>query len=348
MKVLHILNSSRLSGAENVAAEIITSFKHKIEMAYASPSGDISQALLCRGINYLPLKQLSKQEIRRVIEDYKPDIIHAHDIRASVQAARVNTRIPIISHIHGNHNDMKSISLKSILYLLCLRRFDHVIAVSDSVVNEYVFSKQLSSRCTVLYNVVDKDRIQENIVKDKQSYKYDFVFLGRLAYPKNPQRVVTIAAKVCKRLPNVRFGIIGDGNLRKTAEEIVDLEGISDNVTFCGYLTNPYKALSEAKALLMCSEFEGTPMAVLEAMLLGIPVVSTPVDGVKDIIVNGQEGFLSNDDNDLVDSIVRLIVDKNLQQFMSSNVKKKAELINNIEEYKSKILTIYDKCLINH
>ena len=90
MKILHVLASNKFSGAENVACQIIKMFSDRepgIEMAYCSPKGEIEQALNKEKIDYYPLKKLNKRELKRVIKTFKPDIIHAHDMRASFYSA---------------------------------------------------------------------------------------------------------------------------------------------------------------------------------------------------------------------------------------------------------------------
>ena len=68
-----------------------------------------------------------------------------------------------------------------------------------------------------------------------------------------------------------------------------------------GYMSNPYKALKSAKVFLMASRYEGTPMSVLEAMALGVPVVSTPVDGIADVVEPGINGYLEEEDDALAE-----------------------------------------------
>ncbi|UJF15263.1 glycosyltransferase [Jeotgalibaca sp. MA1X17-3] len=122
---------------------------------------------------------------------------------------------------------------------------------------------------------------------------------------------------------------------------IFEKEGVSDRVTFTGSLSYPYKAIKQSKCMLFCSRFEGTPIAGLEAMALGIPIVSTPTDGMKDLITNNETGFLSDDDNLLAQSIINLILKEDLNKQMSKKTLKKFKEINNEEYYKEKLENIY-------
>ena len=89
MRILHILTSNRFSGAENVVCQIIGMMKDEpdVEMRYCSPDGQIREALAEREITFAPISELSVSEVKRAIKETKPDIIHAHDMRASFVAA---------------------------------------------------------------------------------------------------------------------------------------------------------------------------------------------------------------------------------------------------------------------
>ena len=88
MKVIHVLNSNRYSGAENVAITIIKELNNEMDCLYACPRGPIEEILKKENIKYIPIKKLSIREINKVIKEYNPDIIHAHDFRASIICSR--------------------------------------------------------------------------------------------------------------------------------------------------------------------------------------------------------------------------------------------------------------------
>lgn len=342
MRVLHILRSSRLSGAENVVADICMMFKGEHEMAYCSPDGPIRHALADRGVKYLPLKKLNSGEIRQAVGSLKPDVIHAHDVRASVLAAYNSGGIPVISHIHGNNDDMRKLGLKPLLYLNAARKARKVVVVSESCLNDYIFKKQIIGKAVFLRNIVYTARINMLLDKDPGEYNFDFVYAGRLSHPKNPLRVARVAAGVLKLCPGATFGVIGSGELEKGMRAVFTREGVADRVTFTGMLPYPYKALKQAKCILMCSRYEGTPVVALEALTLGVPVIATPVDGLRGIIHNGINGYSSHDDVELCNYVVELIKNADLRRTLSHNSIKMAQTINNVRRYKVSLLDIYN------
>ncbi|MCB2312025.1 glycosyltransferase [Clostridium tagluense] len=342
MKILHLLSSNKFSGAENVACQIINMFKGEIDMLYCSPEGPIAESLIDKSIKYRPIKSLSVAEVKRSINEYKPDIIHAHDFKASVLAVLCTKQIPIISHLHGKKAAMSKLSLKSLVYKVFLKRIKKVIVVSKSILNEFYFKNDMEDKTTVLYNVVNAGMLKKIELIE---YKFDCVYLGRFVYEKNPERLIEIISMVVKRLPDAKIVLIGDGVLLDKAKQLSESLNLNNNITFTGFIANPYEILASSKIMIMSSRTEGTPMCLLESMALGVPIVSTPVDGIKELIENEVDGFYYEKDEDIVNAICRLIVDKNLRGIISDKIYTKAISINNIENYKSVILSVYESSL---
>ncbi|WP_287968282.1 glycosyltransferase [Catenibacterium sp.] len=343
MRVIHLLQSPRFSGAENVVCQIISMLdgNNDIEMMYCSCDGQIREALKERNIKFLPISDLTVKEVKRIIKEYKPDIIHAHDMRASFISALACGNIPIISHIHNNNFDSRGISLKSIAYLYAGMRAKHIFWVSDSSYNGYYFHNLFKRKSEVLYNIISIDNLYSKMALDNNNYDYDIVYLGRLTEQKNPLRLMKVCREIVNQLPSVKIAVIGTGDLEdETHKEAKQLE-LDSNVTFLGFQNNPYKILHDSKLMIMTSLWEGTPMCVLEAMSLGVPVVSTPTDGVKIVVDNGKTGYLDETDEGLVNSCKAIITDTILRENMSDASKKRARELMDIETYKTKILEAY-------
>ncbi|NLY08800.1 MAG: glycosyltransferase [Tissierellia bacterium] len=287
-------------------------------------------------------------EIKRAVNSFKPDIIHAHDVRVTVLTAMVSGKIPFISHLHVNNTDMQKPGLKPFLYMFAVKRAKKLIVVSESCLSQYIFKKQIEEKTIHLRNIVYTPRIERLFTKDPLNYKFDFAYIGRISYPKNPERVARVASSVLKLCPDAKFGVIGDGELRSEMEVVFRKEGVIERVVFTGNLPYPYKALKQAKCMLMCSRYEGTPIVALEAMTLGVPIVSTPVDGLNEIISDGFNGYLSDDDARLCSSVVELIVNLDMQRRCSLNAIKVAQHINNISNYKNTLISIYDEAIQNN
>ncbi len=342
MKILHMLQSDRFSGAENVVCQIISMCEGPdINFAYSSQDGQIREALEERSIEFHPIQKVTVSEFKRVIKEVKPDVIHAHDMRASFLAALSCGKIPLISHVHNNNFDSRGLSLKSILYFFAAKKAKHIFWVSHSSFDGYAFHKFFEKKSEVLYNIIDIEALKQKLLLDTKSYDYDLVYLGRLTYQKNPQRLIKVIASIVKKRPNTKVVIIGTGDLELETKKLSTEKGLDNNIDFLGFQSNPTKILHDSKVMIMTSRWEGTPMCALEAMALGVPIVSTPTDGLREVVDEGRTGYLSDDDIALADKCIELITDKEQQNRMCILSQGRAKAMMNIGTYKSQILQAY-------
>ena len=345
IKIMHLLQSNRFSGAENVVCQIINmmgSYDDK-EMAYCSRDGQIREVLNERNIKFLPISNLTVKEVKRIIKEYKPDLIHAHDMRAGFIGALACGNIPIISHIHNNNFDSRGISLKSIAYLYAALKAKHIFWVSDSSYEGYYFHNLFKKKSEVLYNIISIDNLYSKMALDNNNYDYDIVYLGRITEQKNPLRLMKICKEIVDQLPSVKIAVIGTGDLEGDTHKEAERLQLGSNVTFLGFQSNPYKVLHDSKLMIMTSLWEGTPMCVLEAMSLGVPVVSTPTDGVKIVVDNGKTGYLDETDEGLVNSCKTILTDTMLRENMADASIKRAKELMDVEKYKKRIKNAYEK-----
>lgn len=340
-KIMHLLTTDRFSGAENVVCQIMNLYKNdnSTDMIYCSLEGPIKNNLNTLHLPFYPLKKFSYKEVKKAIEMYQPDIIHAHDIKASIIASFFRKKT-IISHIHGNSANMKKISLKSILYLSASKRFKHIFWVSDSSLKEYYFYKKIKSKSSILRNIVNQEQIKTK-TKEFDSKNFDIIFLGRLTYLKNPERLIEIFKQIVNKRNKTTMAMVGDGELKEQIETLIKQEKLEKNITMFGFQSNPYPYLNNSKIMIMTSRFEGTPMCALEAMSLGIPIVSTPTDGLVQLIEQNKSGFLSDENVEISNKIIELLENQQKYQSMSKETQKKFLQFNDIKKYKEQLNKIY-------
>lgn len=314
MKVMHVLYDNIYSGAQNVVCQIVDLFKTyspNMEMVYVSPDGPIREALREHAVQFHAVESLSIGNLKKVIQEEKPDLIHAHDMRASVITALASGSIPIISHIHNNNFNSRQVSVKSLTYCYAAIKAKHIFWVSKSSFDGFVFGKVFETKSSVLYNVIDRDKVWNYASVAELQNSYDIVYVGRLTYQKNPCRLIRVFSRVAKIKNDATMAIIGTGELEGDVRKLISQlpKEIRDRITVCGYLNNPYGVMKNAKIMLMTSRWEGTPMCVLEAMELGVPLVSTPSDGIADVVRNGENGYLEESDEKLAERCVELLTD---------------------------------------
>lgn len=345
--VLHVLPSNSFSGAENVVCQIIKMFSGSdYKMYYCSPDGRIRDALEENNIDFLPLREFSVKELKRIISETKPDIIHAHDMKASYFVSLACGKIPFISHIHNNNFDSRGLSLKSLFFYHAAKKAKHIFWVSNSSYEGYKFHDRFKDKSSVLYNVIDKAALIKKMETDTGEYDFDIAYVGRLTEQKDPIRLMNVFAEIIKAMPDVKIAVAGTGDMAEQTKSFAEQLKIIDNVKFLGFMSNPYKLLYSSKLMIMTSKWEGTPMCALEAMALGVPIVSTPTDGLCELVNDGKTGFLSSDNAVLSEKCIEIIKDAGLRQTLSENTLKKAEELLLIPVYKAALDAEYEKALM--
>ena len=342
-KVLHLISTSSFSGAENVACQIINLFKddNGYDMKYCAVIGKNKPALEIRKIPVLELNKFSIHDIKKAISEYDPDIIHAHDPKSAIASVIASRGKKIIAHIHSNHRYMRKISIKSFIFHFYIEKMiSDIIWVSDSALNEYIFNKRINKKISsiVLRNVVNPYELKEIAGNDKNKYSFDLIFLGRMEDVKNPLRFINIVSQVQKSKRDLKAAMIGDGALMDEVKAKINALDLGKNITIFGNLINPYKILLCSKILVITSRYEGTPMNALESIACNIPVVSTPVDGLLEII---NKKYLCSTDMGFVKTITTLLNDNGLYNKYKIDLITIDNGINDISTYKRKITELY-------
>ena len=342
MRILHIVNTSWFSGAEKIACQLINAFKNEADVAYCGFDGSIKAVLKDQNIPFLPIKKMSVGELKKIYEKFKPDVIHAHDMRASFFASLSCGLIPVICHIHGNALDSRRISLKSILFLFAAYKAKHIFWVHESSFDGYIFHSFFKEKSSILQNVLNTELLAKKKVEDYSNYEYDVVYLGRLTSQKNPERLLKVFHKLVAINPSVKCAIVGEGIMADVIADLIKQNSLTKNVFLLGFKNNPMKLLSDCKVMVMTSCWEGLPMCALEALTLGLPVVSTPVDGLRTIVKNGINGYLSDNDDEIVNYLNKLICDKDLHDKLSRNAVALSKEYNDFDTYKQHVATVYN------
>lgn len=342
--VMHVFKSNIFSGAENVAITIINLINknkaNNIDFVYVSPKGPICKVLEENNIKYEGISKLNIKEIRRVYKKYRPDIIHVHDSYASCITSVSFANTKLISHIHGDPAWLKHINLKTIMYLLSTFRFNKIIFVSSVIRDDFVFSKLIKNKLIILKNPVNiEDIIEKSNIEIDAVNKFDLIFIGRLSEEKNPTLFIELVSEIKKYCKEIKAAIVGDGVLRIVCEAKIKELRLSENIQMLGFLDNPYAPLKNSKVLVLTSISEGYPLVLIEAITLNVPVVTTNVGGVKEI-VNNFSGKLCNTKKEMIDEITKLINDesyynqkkKSILKYSKNIIDNFARTINKIEE----------------
>lgn len=339
-RVAHLINSNIYSGLENVVCTIISELNDSFEMVYVTQTGPIVSILEENNIPYFIIDKMNPREIKRFINEWQPDILHAHDYTASVICSLLHTELPIINHLHHNSPWLKKICLNSVMYLYAGLMASKILTVSASIEREFIFSKFIKNKINVISNPVCRKKILDQVINENTEKEYDICCVGRLTQPKNPMRFLRIVKEIKEHNPTLKVIWVGDGELKDSIVAEVKKLKIEKNVDFVGFQKNPYQYMNKAKIFMLTSAWEGYGLVAFEALTLGLPAVVSNVGGLVDI-VDDECGLLCENDRDFINEVNNLLNSNNYLKEKSLNAIEKSKKIENIDKYITDIKNIY-------
>nr|WP_027871075.1 glycosyltransferase [[Eubacterium] cellulosolvens] len=339
LRVMHVLNTNKYSGAENVVITMINAYRDTVDAVYVSMDGPIREYLEENNIDFFPINKMSVTEVKKAIKCVNPQIIHAHDYTTGIISVATLTRIPIINHIHNNSPWIKRYGVKSLVYGICCNGFAKILSVSDSIMDEYVFGKKFKSKTDVVSNPIDVKKIRQ-LAEGSNVKEYDIAFLGRLSPPKNPHEFIRIILGIKHLLPSVKAVMIGGGELTEEVKKHIKEENLIDTIELVGFQKNPYWFLNQTRILCMPSSWEGYGLAAVEGLALGKPVICSGAGGLKKI-VNDTCGRICEQTEDYISEIMSLLYDAQQYDRLSQGALRRAEEIDNLDSYCKQILSVY-------
>lgn len=340
MKILHLFPSNRFSGAEHVVCDIIELFRNArdIHMLLVCTQGSIENYLRENEIPYVAMDAFRVANIQKVVREYAPDIIHAHDFRASVLASRIGG-VRLISHLHNNPPWIKWPSPQSLAFAMCIGRYERIIGVSSAIKEEYIFKALMAKKFSVLPNAINRNKI----LSKSQQYDAegaDILFVGRLSTPKNPLAFLSVLKALSDTGIDFHAVMLGEGELRPQCEAFIQDNGLESRVVLKGFVENPYPYMKSAKMLLMPSDWEGFGLVAVEAMLLETPIVCSGAGGLADIVDNDC-GRVCHSIADYAKE-VRLLLQNDEERLKLARASAiRAERFANLESYREKLLAFY-------
>lgn len=257
-----------------------------------------------RAIN--PLKDIAAFfEIRRFIKENNIDIVHTHSSKAGIigrLAARAAGLKNIVHTVHGwSFNDYQPPPLKNIFIFLekVAARFTKriiVVCQSDKIRGLAKHIGEEDKYGLITYAI----RHEDFESKDKKAREALGVAAGDLVVgmisclkpQKSPQDFMRLARLLRGTAPGLKFVLVGDGSLRRDVERMIARFNLEHDVILTGWRRDIARLLAALDVFVLTSRWEGLPVAVLEAMAASLPLLITDTGGVREIVREGQEGFL--------------------------------------------------------
>jgi glycosyltransferase involved in cell wall biosynthesis len=246
-------------------------------------------------------------EIRR----FRPDIVHTHLSKAGMvgrAAAMLATRAPRVHTFHGTvfggyFSRRMSVAIQQLERQLG-HRTARVIALSERQRAELVEHRIApADRIRIVPLGLDLTRfgsLDRAAARARLGIGPDeltVLALGRLVPIKRLDRAVRAFAAIATAHPAARLRIVGDGSERANLEALVEESGIRDRVSFVGWSSDSPTWYAAADVVILTSEREGTPLALIEAAAAARPVVATDAGGVADVVEDGVTGFVTPREN---------------------------------------------------
>jgi glycosyltransferase involved in cell wall biosynthesis len=245
-------------------------------------------------------------------------VIHLHSAKAGflgrVAAALRHRRDSCIFTPHG-WSFWAFSGVESAVYLRLERRAANwcrtIVAVSH---HERAAGLAAGVGAPVQYRVIHNGVDAEQFDRQRKPVRGRLLLVGRLSRAKRPDVALRVLAAVRERHASAELHIVGGGPEEGRVRELVSELGLEASVRLLGRRDEVASVLAEADCLLLTSDWEGCPIAVLEAMAAGVPVVSTDVGGVPELVVDGDTGLLApaRDVPALSGCVARILEDRGL------------------------------------
>ncbi len=201
---------------------------------------------------------------------------------------------------------------------------------------ESCFSRRIRKKGVVLPNPVN---VNVEAAGEKQK---KIVAVGRLLEVKNHALLIRAFQQVLQRHPGYSLTIYGDGKLRAELEKQVSNAGLTGSVFLPGNVLDIHERIADAEIFVLSSNFEGFSNALVEAMMMGLPCISTKVSGSNDIIKTGINGILIDKRNEqqLADALDRLIADKQEALAMGAEAKRSVQHMRS-----ENLIGLWEQCI---
>jgi glycosyltransferase involved in cell wall biosynthesis len=304
MRILQLVNSLDFGGTERLVVDLATALQsrgHRLHVVCLRNRGNLAEMLERAGVEVYALDKAegpSVQTLWRFVGYLKRqhiEVIHTHNPLVhhyGVLGGRLAGIRAVVNTIHGIGNLSASPGFKEFLYSRMCRLSSRIVAVCPMA--HRTFAKGGVIPTPKLIAINNGIHVESFLGVEPAAAQPGAVFgiVGRLVPVKNHRSLLEAFAAVLPTHPDSRLEILGDGPLRAALEQRVSELGIAERVTFRGYGSDVSGFMRDIDIAVLCSDSEGLPLSVLEAMASGLPVVGTDVGGMRDLIEGGECGWI--------------------------------------------------------
>ena len=334
IKILFLIHDLGQGGAEKVLVNLVNNMdRSKFDISVTTLfGGGVNEQFLAPDITYRAvfpkefpgnsqvMKLLTPEQLHKlcVKEEYDIEVSYLEGPSARVISGCKNPGTTLLSWIHCMHASEKHISY-SFRGLQeakkCYSRFNTVVCVSQNIKNNFVTLLGENVNTAVLYNTIESDKIilQSSEVADEIDDKDEvkLVAVGTLKEVKGFDRLLKIVKRLIDEQYSIKLYLLGEGPLRGKIEQFIQSNNLEDKVSLLGYQSNPYKYVSKCDLFICSSYSEGFSTAVTEALIVGTPVCTVEVSGMKEMLGDNNEyGIVTDNDEDALYAGIKRFLDE--------------------------------------
>lgn len=332
-KVLFLIHDLGQGGAEKVLVNLVNNMdRSKFDISVTVLfGGGVNEQFLSSDIHFhavfpkvFPgnskiMKLLTPRQLHRlcVREHYDIEISYLEGPSARVISGCGDAYTKLVSWIHVEQHTMAKVAApfrNAQEAVSCYNRFHQTICVSEYVREDFCKILSFQKPCRVLYNTVESDRILEQSREPARELdcndRIRLVAVGTLKESKGYDRMLRIIKRLKEAHYPVHLYILGIGPQGQALEKYVQENGLEDFVTFLGYRTNPYPYVSQCDLFICASHAEGFSTAATEALILGTPVCTVEVSGMKEMLGQQDEyGIVTENSEEALYQGIRQLLD---------------------------------------
>ncbi len=311
MKVLHIISSSGMYGAEAVILNLARTLRdgpHECVLGVfsnsANPKHQLHELALKEGFesHLIPCKgqvdRAAIARIRELVTRTGADVVHTHGYKADlyVYLALRGLGVPLVSTCHTWYDTDFFVSIYGMADRFVLRKYARVVAVSDEVRRRLLKAGVREKKIRMVRNGIDLRPFDEALRSHRKDTRPERALVvglvGRLAWEKGVDVFLRAAAEVLVEFPETRFVVVGEGPDQEKLEQLIDALMIHESVEMLGRREEMASVYASLDVMVSSSRQEGLPMAILEGMASGLALVATAVGEVPTVVVDDRTGVL--------------------------------------------------------
>jgi len=265
-------------------------------------------------------------EVRKILKEIRPDIVATHSSKAGLigRIAAWSLRIPTVFTAHGWAFTEGVVTKKRMFYIAIEKMIGKI---TDQVITVSHYDRQLAISNRVLpkhkiktvHNGVLPIKQTEQLNQNKSPV--NILMVARFDVPKRQLNLI----RACEKLGDIpwHLSFVGDGTKLEEAQRYVGKRNLHDRVLFYGGMDFIEIPLSKSNVFVLLSDYEGLPLSILEAMQVGLPIIATDVGGVKEAVIDSDNGFLIPKGSEVLlrQRLTQLLTDVSLRESMGQRSK---------------------------